>query len=184
MIELPEPLHKITERPVQWPTVGGSNAPGSVPVHALPVLVHNNIQLANKPASLPPHPTIAQTLTALPLSLQFSFNQVTLPIGATNVISSYRVYRNTTANNFSGATLMRTFVHDPTRQGAITLQDNTGGGKSYYYFVTSVDTTSQESAPVAAQAGTVTSQNANPNVAAPTPTTNAPSTSSTAYVVV
>src|SRR5258708_38629410 len=160
---IPEPLHKITERPVQWPTVGGTNAPGSIPIHALPVLVHNNIQLANKPASPPPHPTIAQTLTALPLSLQFSFNQVTLPIDATNVISSYRVYRNTSANNFSGATLMRTFVHDPTR-GAITVQDNTGGGKTYYYFVTSVDTTGQESSPVGAQAGAITSQNANPNI--------------------
>lgn len=181
---IPEPLHIVTERPLQWPTSTGTNAPGSIPVHALPVLVKNNVQLANKPASPPPHPTIAQTLTSLPLSLQFSFNQVTLPIGATNVMSSYRVYRNTTANNFSGATLMRTFVHDPTRQGAITVQDNTGAGKSYYYFVTSVDTTSQESAPVGAQAGAITSSNANPNVSESVGTTSAPSTTSTTYVVI
>lgn len=184
MMELPEPLHAITSRPVTWPTVGGSNAPGSVPVHALPVLVHNNIQLANKPASPPPHPTIAQTLTALPLSLQFSFNQVTLPIGATNVISSYRVYRNTSANNFSGATLMRTFVHDPTRQGAITVQDNTGGGKTYYYFVTSVDTASNESTAVGAQSGAIVSQNANPTTASAVGSTSNPSTVSASYVVI
>lgn len=176
-MEIPEPLQKITERQVQWPTVASS----AIPIHALPVIVKNNIALANKPASLPPHPTIAQTLTALPLSLQFSFNQVTLPIGATNVISSYRVYRNTSANNFSGATLMRTFVHDPTRQGAITVQDNTGGGKTYYYFVTSVDTTSLESTPVGAQAGAVTSSNANPNISSPTPTTSSPQTTSTTF---
>lgn len=179
-MEIPEPLQKITERQVQWPTVASS----AIPIHALPVIVKNNISLANKPASLPPHPTIAQTLTALPLSLQFSFNQVTLPIGATNVISSYRVYRNTSANNFSGAQLMRTFVHDPTRQGAITVQDNTGGGKTYYYFVTSVDTTSLESTPVGAQAGAVTSKNANPNIAQATPSTINPTTVSATYVVI
>lgn len=180
-----EPLHAVSERIVRWPTVSGSTDPGTgIPVHALPILVKNNVQLAQKPPSPPPHPTIAQTLTALPLSLQFSFNQVTLPIGATNVMSSYRVYRNMTANNFSGATLMRTFVHDPTKQGAITVQDNTGGGKAYYYFVTSVDTTSLESTAVGAQAGAITSSNANPTTASAVGSTNNPTTTSTTYVVI
>jgi len=185
---IPEPLHEFTRRPLRWPVStgqpDGSKSPGdSVGIHAFPIIVNNNAQIAKKPGTLPPHPTIAQQLTALPLSLQFSFNQVTSPTPYGNTIDSYRVYRNASANNFSGATLVRTFKHDPTHQGPITVQDNTGAGKTYYYFVTTVDTTAQESVAVAASPGAVvvTSQAANPTIGQAVGVTSNPSTSSTSY---
>lgn len=104
----------------------------------------------------PPSPTISQVLTATPLGYQFSFNQVVLPGGDIDVILAYRIYKNS-SNTFSGATLLRTFPHDPTHAGAIVVQDNVGGGHTFYYFVTSVDTASLESTATSAQSGAVVS---------------------------
>lgn len=123
----------------------------------LPIVMQNNVALAQKPTNMPPPPQIVTPLNAISGGLQFSFKQLILPAGYTNVIDSYRVYRNVQANNFSGAFMLRTFRHDPTNQGAITFQDNTGSGQTYYYFITSVDTRSQESLPNPAQHGPVTS---------------------------
>lgn len=187
MILLPEPLHKLTERPLQWPTTSGTNTPSaSVPVHALPVLVKNNVQLANKPASPPPHPTIAQVLTAIPLGFKMAYQQLKSPTVYGNQIAAYKIYKNTTANNFSGATLWETRPHDnAVAQKVVTLQDSTsGGGQNWYYFVSAVDSTGLESSPVAFQAGAITSQNANPNISSPTPTTSGPSTSSASFAVI
>ena len=127
------------------------------PSQILPIVMQNNIALAQKPTTPPPPPQIATPLNAIVGGLQFSFNQLILPPGFTNVIDSYRIYRNVQANNFSGAFMLRTFRHDPTNQGAITFQDNTGSGKTYYYFITAVDTRSQESLPNIAQHAAVTS---------------------------
>lgn len=123
----------------------------------LPIVMQNNIALARKPTNMPPPPQIVVPLNAITGGLQFSFKQLILPPGYTNVIDSYRIYRNILANNFSGALMLRTFRQDPTNQGAITFQDNTGSGKTYYYFITSVDTRSQESRPNSAQHVPVTS---------------------------
>jgi hypothetical protein len=106
--------------------------------------------------STPPAPTVSQTLVGTPLGYQFSFNQIVLSAGTQDIITAYRVYRNST-NTFSGATLQQTFVHDPTHSGAIVFQDNVGGGQTYYYFVTSVNSAGYESTDTAAQSGTVTS---------------------------
>lgn len=149
-----------------------------------PIVMQNNVQLAQKPQTIPPSPTIAQPLTATPLGYQFAFNQVIVPTGYTNKMDSYRVYRNTVANSFSGAALVRTFRHDPTHQGSITFQDNTGGGKTYSYFVTSVDTTALESNPQPAQSGSVTSANANPNVLSAVGSTSNPTTTSGSYATI
>jgi len=136
----------LISRKLQWPKPFQNQ---------LPVLVKNNVQLASKPASPPPSPTIEQKLTGTPTGFQFSFDQVTLPTGATNVISSYRVYRNT--QNVFNRNLVHTFTHDPTHVGAIVFTDviTAADGSNYYYWVTSVDTTGQESTPQAAQCGTV-----------------------------
>lgn len=123
----------------------------------LPIIMQNNIALAQKPASLPPPPQIVTPLNSIPLGLQFSFNQLTLPAGYTNVIDSYRIYRNVLANEFSGAFMVRTLKHDPTNQGSIIFQDLTGSGQTYYYFITAVDTRGQESNPNRAQSVPVTS---------------------------
>lgn len=174
---IPEPLHKITERPVQWPTPG-------TPSGIMPILTQK--ALARKPGTIPPHPQISQVLTAIPLGFQMAFNQLTSPTPYGNVIDSYRIYRNTSANSFSGAALIRTITHDATHQGAVVVQDQTGGGKTYFYFVTSVDTFGQESAPGAFLngAGSATSQNANPNIAQAVGSTSNPTTVSASYVTI
>src|SRR5262249_714326 len=96
----------------------------------------------------------------------------------------YRVYRNILANNFSGAKLVRTFLHDPTNIGAIVFQDNTGGGKTYYYFVTSVDTSGQQSTPHPSQPSAVTSGNPNPNALSSVGSTSNPTQGSNSYAVI
>lgn len=108
-----------------------------------------------------PAPTISQTLIATPLGYQFAFNQVALPAGDIDVVTAYRVYRNTSANTFAGSTFLRPFTHDPTHLGAIVVQDNVGGGQTYYYFVTSVNSASLESGALSAQSGAVVSGTAN-----------------------
>lgn len=162
-------------REIQWPKPFQQQ---------LPVIVANNVALVPKPSNAPPHPPVSKPLTAIPLGFQFSFQQATVPQGYTNVISSYRVYRNTSSNNFSGAQLIRTIVHDPTHQGAVTFQDNTGGGKQYYYFLSSVDTTGKESPPVSLQSSAVTSGNSNPNIANAVGSTASPNQTSSTYAVI
>jgi len=134
-------------RAIQWP------APFQ---NQLQILVKNNVQLAQKPLSIPPAPQIAIPTTGTATGFQFSFNQVQVPTGATNVIAAYRVYRNT-QNIFINSSLVHTFVHDPTHKGPITFSDviTAATGANYYYWVTSVDTTGQESLPNSAQSAAV-----------------------------
>jgi hypothetical protein len=106
----------------------------------------------------PPAPTITQSLVGTPLGYQLAFAQIILPAGTEDVIKSYKVYRNTSANSFSGALLMETFQDDGTDSGSsIVFQDRVGGGKTYYYFVTSTNTKGLESASSSAQSGAVLS---------------------------
>ncbi len=106
--------------------------------------------------SAPPAPSISQNLVAIPLGLQFAFNQVNLG-GTQDVIDSYRVYRYT-SNSSGSASLIQVIKHDPTASGAIVVQDNVGqGGVPYFYWVTSVNTVGLESSKTAAQSGTVNS---------------------------
>jgi hypothetical protein len=104
--------------------------------------------------SAPPAPSISGSLTAIPLGLQFSFNQVSLG-GTQDVIDSYRVYHNST-NNSGTATLFQTFKHDPTAAGSIVVQESFGsGGIAQYYWVSAVNTVGLESTKTAAQSTTV-----------------------------
>jgi hypothetical protein len=104
--------------------------------------------------SAPAAPSIAQTLTGVALGYQFAFNQ--LASLSADLVDAYRVYRNST-NSFGSATLLRTFKHDATNSGAIVVQDNVGGGQTYYYWVTAVNTSGLESSSTAAQSGAVLS---------------------------
>lgn len=136
----------LISRPLQWPQPYQNQ---------LSIVVKNSGQLAQKPTTLPPSPQITKTLQGTATGFQFSFNQVIVPTGQSNVIDSYRVYRNTV--NVANRNLVHTFKHDPTHQGAIVYSDliREATASSYYYWVTSVDTFGQESAQQAAQSGTV-----------------------------
>jgi hypothetical protein len=102
--------------------------------------------------SAPPAPSIAQSLISTPTGYQFSFNQLTGLVA--DVISTYRVYRNT-VNNSGTATLLRTLPHDPTAAGAIIVSDQAAFGEIYYYWVSAVNTSALESTKTAAQSSTV-----------------------------
>lgn len=132
-------------RPLQWPKLGN---------HQLPIVINSTPGIIPIPNSLPPTPQLNTPLAGTATGFQFSFNQVTVPAGATNAISSYRVYRNTL--NVFNQNLIQTIAHDPTHVGAVTVTDTiiAATGQSYYYWVTSVDTSGQESLPRAAQCGT------------------------------
>ena len=132
-------------------------AASTTAVQALADSLANLVTLSGV-SSAPPAPTISQTLTATPLGYQFAFDQVDLS-GTQDVMASYKVYRNTT-NTFSGSTLLQTIAQDPTATGAIVVQDRVGGGQTYYYFVTAVDTSGRESGHTSAQSGAVTSGSA------------------------
>jgi len=124
----------------------------TIPASAGPVMYHNNIQLVPKPNLSPPQPAIISPLIGTGTGYQFSFNQVTVPPGATNVISGYKVYRNT--QNFQGGSqLVAMYPHTAAKVGPIVHSDHlmTIAGKNYYYWVSSVDTTGQESTPKPAQ---------------------------------
>src|SRR2546425_9804684 len=81
---------------------------------ALPVIMTRSPGLAISPTTLPPAPTIASSLVGTAIGFQFSFNQVTIPTGQTNVIAAYRVYRNS-LNVFS-RNLVHTFTGDLTKK--------------------------------------------------------------------
>jgi hypothetical protein len=161
-------VDQTTNRPAQPPTL--TPAPGiPIPIGTLPGMMGTSPAFARKPTSLPPAPQITQPLTAISLGFQMAFNQVTSPTATGNVIQGYRIYRNTTQNSFNsnasggGSVLIRTIHHDTTHLGAVTVQDQTGASKTYFYFVTSVDTFGQESLPAAFTngAGTATSGTVN-----------------------
>ncbi len=104
----------------------------------------------------PPAPTVTQNLTATPLGYQFTFDQIVLLAGTEDVMKCYKVYRNS-SNSFSGATVIQTIPDDGKNDGApITVQGRTGGGHTYYYWVTSVNTIGLESTATAAQASALT----------------------------
>lgn len=159
-------LRYATEDPV------GAGAPGViVPPAVLQVLMKTSAALSPKPSAPPPHPQVTAPLAPIPLGYQFAFNQLTSPTPYGNIITAYRIYRNKMSNSFSGAQLIRTITHDPTHQGAVTVQDSTGGNVNYFYFVTAVDSTGQESnTPGSFQASAVTSGSANPNISQGTST--------------
>jgi hypothetical protein len=148
--------------PIQFPC----DATGeSIVVYAVPVSptglsadytfgAHTTLTLTGT-VTAPPAPSVTQTLIGVPAGYQFSFAQLSLPANDEEVISAYRVYRNTAGSTFAGATLLRTFVHDPTKSGSIVVQDNVGGGQTYYYFVTAVNSAGLEGADTAAQSGSV-----------------------------
>jgi len=108
--------------------------------------------------SPPPAPTISQPLVAIPLGYQFAFNQLSGLLS--DVIDSYRVYRNP-VNNPTTAALYNTIKHDPTNLGSVVVQDTTGGGQTLYYWVSAVNTSGLESSKTAAQSSAVTSGTAN-----------------------
>lgn len=130
---------------------------------AAPILfaAHTTVTLSGAVTN-PPAPIIVQALTGIPIGYQFSFEQIALPPNDEEVISAYRVYKNS-ANNFATATLNKTLVQDPTATGAIVVQDNVGGGKTFYYWVTSVNSAGLESLPTAAQPSTVVSGSVDPS---------------------
>jgi len=140
-------LDSIPVRPIR--------SPKPVSEMTAPVIMTQSPGLAVSPTTLPPSPTIASPLVGTATGFQFSFNQVAIPPGQTNVISAYRVYRNS-LNVFS-RNLVHTFPNDPTNTGAIVFTDTIvpAAGLNYYYWVTSVDTFGNESTPQPAQCGTV-----------------------------
>lgn len=123
-----------------------------VPETSLPVIQQKSLSVS--PTTLPPAPQIASALVGTATGFQFSFNQVAMPAGQTNVIAYYRVYRNS-LNVFS-RNLVHTFPANPNKTGAIVFTDTIvpAAGLNYYYWVTSVDTFGNESLPQPAQCGT------------------------------
>lgn len=102
----------------------------------------------------PPPPTIAQTLVATPTGYQFSFNFITGLL--TDVISVYRVYRNTT-NTFVNAAVIATVPQNTNGSATYVFQDNIGSQNlgTLYYWVSAVNTAGLESGLTSAQAGAV-----------------------------
>jgi hypothetical protein len=174
----------VQQYTTQDPTGGDPGIP--VPPAVLQMLMKTSAALQPKPSAAPPHPQVTAPLAAIPLGYQFAFTQLASPTPYGNTITAYKIYRNKTANQFSGAQLIRTINHDnATNQKVVTVQDSTGGNVNYFYFVTAVDSTGQESStPGAFQASSVTSGAANPNVANAVGTTNNPTTTSGTYVTV
>jgi hypothetical protein len=159
-------VDQTTQRPAIPPTA--ATVPGvPIPFGTLTAAVKTTF--AQKPTSLPPAPQITAPLSAIQNGFQMAFNQVMSPTATGNVINGYRIYRNTTTNTFNssasggGSVLIRTILQDATHLGAVTVQDITGPNKTYFYFVTSVDTFGQESLPAKFinGAGTVTSGTVN-----------------------
>lgn len=136
----------VPNRVLQWPKPFQNQ---------LAIVVKNNPALAQKPLNVPPAPQIDAPLQGTATGFQFSFKQVDVPAGATNTISSYRIYRNT--QNVAGRQLVHTFAHDPTHQGSIVFNDHIpeATGQNYFYYVSAVDTTGQESTLNEAQCGAV-----------------------------
>lgn len=133
-----------------WTPVRPVQQPGfTLPPTAAPVILQTNTTLAPVPSTLPSHPSIVQSLVGTPTGFQFSFSQ--LPN-----VASYRVYRATTST-FTSASLVQTIANDPTHNGAIVFTDTitAATGANYYYWVTSVDSSGQESLPAAAQTAAV-----------------------------
>jgi hypothetical protein len=159
-------VDQTTQRPAIPPTSG--SVPG-VPIPFGTLTAAVKATFAQKPTSRPPAPQITSPLSAIQNGFQMAFNQVMSPTATGNVINGYRIYRNTTTNTFNsnasggGSVLIRTILQDATHLGAVTVQDITGPNKTYFYFVTSVDTFGQESLPASFinGAGTVTSGTVN-----------------------
>lgn len=95
-------------------------------------------------------PTISQFLIGTLSGYQFAFKQTTNA-------SYYRVYRNTAGTGFAGALLFQSYKDDPSNPGAVVVADNVPLGVFYSYWVTAVNQSGQETAPVAAQTGLVAS---------------------------
>jgi hypothetical protein len=104
--------------------------------------------------STPTAPTISQSLTALPMGFQFSFNV----LDPRYSITSYHVYRNTT-NDAVNAALFQTIVQPTNNTAQIVVQDITPGvNQTRYYWVSSVNTAGLESGLTNAQTAAVTSR--------------------------
>jgi len=133
----------VTPRVIQWPQPYQNQ---------LAITINNNQQTGRASTNLPQAPQIAIPATGTATGFQFSFNQVVVPVGQSNVISAYRVYRNT-QNLFISANLVHTFINNPSQKGPITFTDTItqSTGAQYFYWVTSVDSYGQESLPNSAQ---------------------------------
>jgi len=121
----------------------GSNAIPTVPTSSFNILQ-------------PPSPTISQSLTAIPVGYQFSFNQVRLPLGSNASISTYKIYRATTPAN-TNAQVIQTISHNPSNNGVpIVVQDAQPNDVFVlFYWVSAVSTAGLESSMTPAQSGNV-----------------------------
>lgn len=155
----------VQQYATQDPTGGDPGIP--VPPAVLQMLMKTSAALQPKPSAAPPHPQITALTSAIAGGLQVSFNQLVSPTPYGNQITAYKIYRNTTANAFSGATLIRTVSHDnAANQKVVQVQDLLGSNKTASYFCTAVDSTGQESSiPGSFQSASVNSGTFNPNVA-------------------
>lgn len=187
-------IHGVQQYSTQDPTKGLDE--GDLVPHVMSILERAGI-LAKLGISMspgpnpgvppPPHPTITQPLKAIPLGFSMAYQQLQSPTVYGGVITNYKIYRNKSANSFSGAQLWETRPHDnATNQKIVTLQDSSAGGaQNWFYFITSIDSFGQESSqPGSFQGSAVTSGAANPNVAQVVGTTSSPTTTSSTYAVI
>src|SRR5260221_7863609 len=74
---LPEPIHSTTSRPIQGLPLTAIDLHNVQ--HLLPILIKANPELAPKPSTPPPHPTVAQVLTAIPFGFKMAYKQLQNP---------------------------------------------------------------------------------------------------------
>jgi hypothetical protein len=94
--------------------------------------------------SAPPAPNVSQPLVGTIAGVQFTFD--VLGSLLSDVVDTYKVYRNTVSNNPNTATVVQTYKHPQTNNGHIVFQDQVSNGLSYYYWVSAVNTAGLESA--------------------------------------
>lgn len=104
--------------------------------------------------SAPPAPTIASTLTSVPLGLQFAFNQLAGQAG--DVIDSYTIYRHT-ADVSGSAVPIDTIKHNPLHSSVVVYTDQLIGLLTRYYWVSAVNVAGLESTLTAAHSGATSS---------------------------
>jgi hypothetical protein len=105
--------------------------------------------------SQPPAPNASPSLISTPTGYQFAFDFLTGLLE--DVISVYRVYRNT-SNTTVGATVIQTVPQDVnSASSSFVVQDVIGSQDTatYYYWVSAVDTMGIESVLTPAQSGAV-----------------------------
>jgi hypothetical protein len=160
-----------------------------------------SVKTASISTPQPPAPIVSQTLVSIPTGYTFTFLQVKLPASVPPgaVISTYRIYRNTT-NTTGGATVVHLFIHNPANgSDAVVFQDSQPNATTQFYWVSSVNVSGVESTLTPAQGGAVTNNaalNSNSQLAssfhsnalntafAPTSATSLSNNGSTSIIVV